>query len=184
MSHRHLSLVVPPKRKSSVPSQFTGEFNTATRERFRQIRRELGLSLQQLGDFMQINWSTIRKWETGISRTCHSRHVSRVTNFLNHCYDEKLRGLNEPNCSLLTIMRQLPTRLRTEMEHAWTTYGVARCYPGESERLLRMLNSLVDSIAHDILNCCLNPQAKEIPSVSCIPLEVAETPSAEYHPER
>lgn len=176
MSHRHLSLAIPPKNRrsasTSANTSFCGEFTLATRERFRQLRRELGLSLQQLAEYLKINWSTIRKWEAGLSRKCHARHVSRITNFLNHCYDERLRELNEPNGTLVDIMRQLPLPLRSEIENVWTTYGVSRCYPGESDRFTLELNRLVDEIAHEILAHCLetNPRL----GLEHIPHEVAE----------
>ena len=80
-------------------------------------------------------------------------------------------------------MQKFDDPMRTELEHAWTTYGVAQCYPGEGERFLRMLNMLVDDIAHEILSHCLRPKHPlGLPHTTA--LQVAEPPTADYHPEK
>ena len=58
---------------------------------FREKRRSLGVSLEQLGDHLKVHWSTLRKWETGATMMCHPRHVAVIISFLNGEYDAGLQ---------------------------------------------------------------------------------------------
>ena len=75
---------------------FNGIFDDHTRQALKEKRRSVGVSLQQLGDFLEIHWSTVRKWEAGITMSCHPRHVARITKFLTGDYDDSLRALSDP----------------------------------------------------------------------------------------
>ena len=130
---------------------FDGTITQEIRQRLRMTRRQLGVSLQQLGSFLQIHWSTIRKWESGKTTYCHARHVMRVGNFLNHKYDSRLLALSEPNRAYISLMQSLPEPLRECLERAWTIYGVSRCYPGEDEHLLVQVERSIDFIAQAVL---------------------------------
>ena len=49
--------------RHAAQEPFSGVFTPGLRRRFRAQRTGLGVSLQQLGEDLRINWSTIRKWE-------------------------------------------------------------------------------------------------------------------------
>ena len=70
---------------------FNGVFDVSTCEEFREKRLALGISLKQLGEFLRIHWTTVRKWETGLTASCHPCHISSIASFLNGDYDEALR---------------------------------------------------------------------------------------------
>ena len=69
---------------------FDGRFSELHRKILRARRLELGLSLKQLGDLLAIHWSTIRKWEAGITFHCHPRHVHSVAKFFAGGFDREL----------------------------------------------------------------------------------------------
>lgn len=75
---------------------FNGIFDEFTRQALKAKRRAIGVSLQQLGEFLEIHWSTVRKWEAGVTGACHPRHVARVAKFLTGEYDIPLRALSDP----------------------------------------------------------------------------------------
>ncbi|MBR6470287.1 MAG: helix-turn-helix transcriptional regulator [Victivallales bacterium] len=79
-----------------LPFAFDGTFDARTRQALKTKRQSLGVSLQQLGDFLEIHWSTVRKWEAGITASCHPRHIARVAKFLRGGYDASLRALSDP----------------------------------------------------------------------------------------
>ena len=84
------------KANSKTPIIFNGTFNDRIRQALKAKRLSVGVSLQQLGEFLEIHWSTLRKWEVGITASCHPRHVARVTKFLAGAYDASLRALSDP----------------------------------------------------------------------------------------
>lgn len=150
MTTRHTSASI--RRSAKQPEiVFDGTITKEIRKHLRETRRQLGVSLQQLGSFLQINWSTIRKWETGQTTYCHARHVIRIGNFLNHKYDNRLLALCEPNRAYIALMQSLPEPLRECLERAWTIYGVSRCYPGEDDHLFNQMEKSIDTIAQIVL---------------------------------
>lgn len=74
----------------STPPAFNGLFTARSRELFTRHRRDLGVSYQQLGALFRVSWSTVRKWECGITRTCQSHHIRHIQRFLAGGYDEQL----------------------------------------------------------------------------------------------
>ena len=70
---------------------FNGTFDPSIRKKFKEKRRAIGVSLEQLGDFLKTHWSTVRKWEAGVTTTCHPRHISHIASFLNGEFDRELR---------------------------------------------------------------------------------------------
>ena len=70
---------------------FNGTFDPSIRKKFKEKRRAVGVSLEQLGDFLKTHWSTVRKWEAGVTTTCHPRHISHIAAFLNGEFDRELR---------------------------------------------------------------------------------------------
>ena len=75
----------------SSHGSFNGTFDEALRKALREKRRLVGVSLEQLGDFLQVHWSTVRKWESGVTTMCQPRHVALVIAFLNGDFDRELR---------------------------------------------------------------------------------------------
>ena len=138
--------------RHAAQEPFSGVFTPGLRRRFRAQRTGLGVSLQQLGEVLRINWSTIRKWEAGVSSRCQPRHVSRVRSFLAHEYDERLKALSSPEPTLSEMMRKMPESLHACMERAWMIYGVSQCYPGVEGLLLNELDAAVDRTAARVLD--------------------------------
>ncbi len=98
-------------------AEFDGVFTEWVRLRLRQHRKELGLSLAGLGAKLGVDWSTVRKWETGATRRCHPSMVPVIGDFLCGCCDWRLRrGLGEPEasggCSRCVSLLSLLARLR------------------------------------------------------------------------
>ncbi len=141
----------PSAGKGEKEEVFLGIFTPGLRRRFREHRTRLGISLQQLGEVLQIHWSTVRKWEAGVSAKCQPRHVSRIQAFLDHKYDQRLLALAAPEINVTEMMRRIPRPLHACMERAWVVYGVSQCYPGEEKCLLGELRSALDETANQIL---------------------------------
>ena len=70
---------------------FKGNFDLFICEQFREKRHSLGISLKQLGEFLKIHWTTVRKWEAGLITACHPCHISTIDSFLNGDYDSALQ---------------------------------------------------------------------------------------------
>ena len=104
----------------SPETEFDGVFTEWVRLRLRQHRKELGLSLAGLGAKLGVDWSTVRKWETGATRRCHPSMVPVIGDFLCGCHDWRLRrGLGDveasggcSRCVSLLSLLSLLTRLR------------------------------------------------------------------------
>ena len=101
----------------SPETEFDGVFTEWVRLRLRQHRKELGLSLAGLGAKLGVDWSTVRKWETGATRRCHPSMVPVIGDFLCGCHDWRLRrGLGDVEasggCSRCVSLLSLLARLR------------------------------------------------------------------------
>lgn len=158
---------------------FNGEFTDSIREIFKAHRLRLGVSLQQLGRFLQINWSTIRKWESGKTRRCHAKHITRVNAYLNHEYDARLRLLGRSESSLHNVMERVPVELQGCLEQAWVVFGVSCCYPGEEEIFLRGLGETLDYTSKRLLSKCI----KGASQMAAAPVKYVAEESAEYSAE-
>ena len=93
------SITIPSIDPAKIPASlepplFQGVFDDQMREIFHAKRLAVGFSLQQLGEFLKIHWSTIRKWEAGITTSCHPRHIKRINKFLAGEYDDQLHSLS------------------------------------------------------------------------------------------
>ena len=101
----------------SPETEFDGVFTEWVRLRLRQHRKELGLSLAGLGAKLGVDWSTVRKWETGATRRCHPSMVPVIGDFLCGCHEWRLRrGLGDVEasggCSRCVSLLSLLARLR------------------------------------------------------------------------
>ncbi|MBQ4481059.1 MAG: transcriptional regulator [Victivallales bacterium] len=103
--------------QSNNTFNFNGIFDEFTRQALKAKRRAVGVSLQQLGDFLEIHWSTVRKWEAGVTTACHPRHVARVAKFLTGGYDVPLRALSDPEYARAreAILPQTPSILEADL---------------------------------------------------------------------
>ena len=86
---------------------FTGVFDEKNRQAFREHRLALGISLELMADFLDVHWSTIRKWEAGVTLSCHPRHVVKVAKFLSGEYDLQLKVILEHELEL-QIANRIP----------------------------------------------------------------------------
>ena len=101
----------------SSETEFDGVFTEWVRQRLRRHRVELGLSLAGLGTKLGVDWSTVRKWETGETRRCHPSLVPVIGNFLRGYYDRGLRRrlgdfVVTGSCSQCVMLMSLLLRLR------------------------------------------------------------------------
>ena len=62
---------------------FNGTFTDEIRREFRRRRTEYGLSYHRLAELFNTSWLSVRNWEIGKSKSCHSLLVSKVSQFLN-----------------------------------------------------------------------------------------------------
>ena len=53
-------------------------------------RTAMELSRDQLAAHLEVNTSTVRKWELGISKCCREKHVKKLYHLLRGDYDEAL----------------------------------------------------------------------------------------------
>ena len=133
--------------------QFNGVFTDALRQALHEKRMMFGFSLQQLGDFLKIHWSTIRKWEAGITITCHPRHIARIGKFLSGGFDEQLRMISGQEPFLRVMARKIPTAANQCMERATQTYQLCHSdFPDLGADLLNAIDQAIQSTVREFLN--------------------------------
>ena len=117
--------------ETSSPALFKGFFDESTRHAMRRHRMALGLSYSALGRFLGVHWSTIRKWEAGITGACHPRHIKRVTKFLQGDFDEQMRVISRQDVfPKLQPVRRIPLAVDQCLERASQTYQLCHAdYP-------------------------------------------------------
>lgn len=150
------------KHPSASPSPslpFRGVFTEEHRVRLRQVRQDLGASFAQLGELLRINWSTIRKWEAGVSRKCHPRHVGRVAAFLNHEYDARFQRMDDHAEFLGGAIRRLPLPLNECLEKARMVRALGRSYRQDPRRLPALLQQAINQTAKELLAATAEPMA-------------------------
>ncbi|MBR6471088.1 MAG: hypothetical protein IKS83_04785 [Victivallales bacterium] len=106
---------------------FNGTFDDETRQKLHEKRISYGFSLQQLGSFLKIHWSTIRKWEAGVTTSCHPRHTARIGKFLDGGYDEQLRTIVTQEPFMRGASRRISLAANQCMERVGQTYQL--CQP-------------------------------------------------------
>lgn len=143
--------------------QFAGVFSEEFRKRFEDHRRELGASYQQLASALRINWSTIRKWECGVTRTCHSRHIVRVSDFLNRRYDSLLKFGRRRLPGYDAMVEAQPEELAACFRRTIPVMGVSKCFPGEAERFLHELHRVANAYAVKLLELA-SPKVFTVPA--------------------
>ncbi|MBO7742413.1 MAG: hypothetical protein J6S21_07655 [Victivallales bacterium] len=126
--------------KSSL-SKFDGRFTPEIRRQLNMKRLSLGLSLQQLGDFLQVNWSTIRKWECGQTTICHPRHICLIRDFLAGAFDGKLSAPQSEFDELAACWHKLPPIMHSCLERITMIYELCEGEPELRSQLLAQLNT-------------------------------------------
>lgn len=127
---------------------FAGRFTPAIRKRIKSKRLSLGLSLQQLGDFLKINWSTIRKWESGSTTICHPRHIRLIQNLLDGEFDQSLRVAPTELDELASCWHKLPTMMHNCLERVTMIYDLCEGEPELRAQLMAQLNATAnDAVA-------------------------------------
>ncbi len=149
----------PPSPSPSSPLPFRGVFTEEHRVRLRQVRQDLGASFAQLGELLRINWSTIRKWEAGVSRKCQPRHVGRVAAFLNHEYDARFQQMDDHAEFLEDAIRRLPLPLIDCLEKARMVRALGKTYRQDPQRLPALLQQAINQTAKELLSAETEPVA-------------------------
>jgi hypothetical protein len=130
---------------------FNGTFTPEVRSHFRMKRLSLGLTYEQLGAALHINYSTIRKWEDGRTIGCHSRHVNRVNRFLKGGYDRLLGVKNQPAEDIVLLWQRMPPILHVCLERAATIYELCGHYPELRDEMVTDLSGAVNSAIRHLL---------------------------------
>ncbi|MDD3695142.1 MAG: hypothetical protein PHG44_04160 [Lentisphaeria bacterium] len=136
-------------QKSSLKIvKFDGVFTPALRRRLQAKRLELGLPYQRLGMLLQINWSTIRKWECGQTRCCNINLRKRVENFLNGKYDKLIiKQMQDPLTGSYPIRPSY--NVIKCMEKFSNTYQILKPRPDLRASLIKNLDLVTNqSIEH------------------------------------
>lgn len=123
------------------PEVFKGRFTPHLREAFRNKRLSLGLSLQQLGEFLKLDWSTIRKWESGQTCGCHPRHIIPVQKFLDGEFDRALSTSSRELEELASCWHKLPAMMHNCLERITMIYELCESDPDLRSMLMEQLNS-------------------------------------------
>lgn len=124
------------QESSPHPALFTGDITPEMRQRLRQRRRLLGITLQQLAVTLRVNWSTLRKWEDGSTRHCHIKHINRLNNFLSGQFDLELQSLNAPLPE--TLLPSTSTSMLKCLEKAASLYTLCGKHPDLQSELLHL----------------------------------------------
>lgn len=71
---------------------FMGIFTDEIRRAMAQKRYELGLTYRSVAKWLDVNWSTYRKWELGETVRCTGVFAKRIQWFLNGGYDNAIHA--------------------------------------------------------------------------------------------
>ena len=130
-------------------SGFDGTFTVEIRKRFREHRRYLGISHQQLADFMQVSWTTIRKWENGKTASCQCRSIKLIQRFLNGEFDAQLDAqYGDGKYTMPVDYQNIP--LPDCAERFLKLYYLSIPRPDLRQNLIRMMSSAVNRAAESL----------------------------------
>ncbi len=138
---------------------FQGTFDAKKRELFHAKRLAVGFSLQQLGDFLKIHWSTIRKWEAGVTTNCHPRHIKRINKFLSGDYDEQLQTLGRQELYPKPVaVHQVPLAVDQCLERASQAYQLCQTdYPDLGDAFLASIDQAIQETIRGFLDRLEHP---------------------------
>ncbi len=134
-----------------MPYVFNGVFHEEIRQAFIRKRRELGVTYSQIADLLNINRSTIRKWECGDTTTCHGKYIAAVQGFLNGAYDRHFEQILHAPPTLLQLWQRLDSPIQQCIERAITVYGLCLAFPAICAFLQNALTETLNSAIRQIL---------------------------------
>lgn len=129
------------------------------REIFHAKRMSAGFSFQQLGEFLKIHWSTIRKWEAGITATCHPRHIKRINMFLAGEFDNQMQSLSREDLfPKPPSTRRVPLVVDKCLERASQAYQLCQNeYPELGKAFLEAIDQAIQDAVRGFLERLGNP---------------------------
>lgn len=132
---------------------FDGRFTPHLRKLLHERRQQLGLSYANLSAFLNVNWSTLRKWELGPTTHCGVAMRPQLAKFLNGELDNALRQLQD-KYRFSSPTRFLPSTVLSCIERIGNTYQLCNSNP---ELKCRLISELSEKTA-EILNRLISPQ--------------------------
>ncbi len=132
--------------------EFSGEFTEVWRRCLRGRRRSLNLTYLQLGTFIGVHWSTVRKWECGVTVSCHPRHWERVRNFLEGYYDGEIQTQFLTPEEVVDNWSRLPACVRNCLERVVNTYGLCEPRPELRERFVNKIDQTTRQALANFVN--------------------------------
>lgn len=70
---------------------FAGIFDDAHRERIKELRRTFGMTYEDLGKLLGCDWSTVHKWENGVSTSTRGYLTIILKQFFNGELDQHIQ---------------------------------------------------------------------------------------------
>lgn len=129
-------------RDNSFTKEQTRDLAQALRER----RQRLAASMQDVSRVINVDWTTYRRWEKGLSGCC-SRHAEKIRRFLAGEYDEILsKGYRD-------IGETLEEQEFTEcLREAVAVYQTISDNPGTLEKYKSSLEEAINDAANVLLS--------------------------------
>ena len=116
-------------------------------ERLAAKRHELGATLKQLGEVVNMDGSTIRKLENGKTTQCRKHHQIKLEAFLNGHYDQRLRQIqNWQTNDLPEKWLQLSPRAHQCIAQITNAYNICADAPALQSALLDRLANITTTI--------------------------------------
>ncbi|OGV86609.1 MAG: hypothetical protein A3K19_03665 [Lentisphaerae bacterium RIFOXYB12_FULL_65_16] len=136
------------------------ELTPEMRQRLRQKRVELGLTLKAVGMLLGVDWSTVRKWENGLTRRCSITVGPRLERFLRGEFDGELAAAQGGD--VVARVREVREALASPyveectalsrggveaiLKRAGTVYNVCANHPKLQRELLRRIETATDAV--------------------------------------
>lgn len=151
--------------KTNTPP-FDGEFTESFRQRLRARREDLGLTLDELGELIHVEGSTLRKWEAGHTLRCRTKFIRRIQHFLNGEYDRVALARKADPLAITPLTRQETLRqeelpLLQCMEQAAGLYQLCKNRPALRQKLLDRLQDAIRQEAECLRNAIGQNNAQE-----------------------
>ncbi|NMA43718.1 MAG: helix-turn-helix transcriptional regulator [Oligosphaeraceae bacterium] len=150
---------------------FDGKLSDELRRRFRNKRLQMGLSYQRLAAVFGADWSTIRKWECGPTKSCSIALRQKLIDFLSGEYD---KDLNENNTHAYAYIDELPKEVRKCMERISHAHYVLHYRPDLRKSLLIGINTIITKILQALID------KKKMDVCWCLSGEKTQAVSAQY----
>lgn len=133
------------------PICFDCRFTDDIRKKFKEKREALGLAYSTLAEILEVNWSTVRKWETGKTQYCNIRHRPLIEDFLNGKLDVLFQQFHDEEMSRHAISRNLSPKLVCVLEKIENIYKLCLEYPELCEHLWKGLDGISVSTLKKLL---------------------------------